>query len=893
MSDGSDKQCIECGLYKECLNPMMAGQGCTENPLVMFVATSPLWEENEANKYWIKATQTLKIALEEVGLDINEHVYYTSLLKCPTLMPTSAQIKACQGLLFDEIEKVNPRIIVPMDNDPLKVLMGMTGITKSRGKAVEKDGRVYLPIMHPHACARQPKHWEGFVSDINTLKGLIEEGMSIKLLGENVDYRYLDTVDAALDEIGRLEREADWVTVDIETTGSNPFAEGSKIITIGLTDKERYGVCIPLYHRETPFNTMEIGTIVKRLRRLLQSKTIKFVAHNGKFEIKWLEVVLGIYMTNVVFDTLLAHYIGVTEEQGTHDLKGLAWHYTDMGGYDNALDEFKKTLPEADRHNYDLIPLKILWKYNAGDADCTHRLIEPLTKSVDQDEQIAWIFDNLLMPASYAFKDIESFGMKVNTEYLQQVLDVYPTKIEELNESLHSYSEILEVERERLKKYEQYLMEKQKPKDTRDLEIMKYEKYKKEGYKFNFASVPQVQDLLFVRLGLPVVAKTKTGAPSTNEEALEILQHYHDIPKIMLEFRKVSTLNNMFIQKIPSLLDLNNIIHPSYLLHGTVTGRTSSEDPNAQQFPRKVSDPWLFQYQWEIKKLFDSRWGKDGLILQFDYSQLELRVAAVLSGDDFMLEVYREGRDLHREIAAKVYKIPIEEVTPEQRTKAKKVNFGIIYGISAAGLAADPEVDMTYDEAQKFIREYFKIVPKLKKWLDKTTSEAKRDKYVRTMFGRYRRLSSVDSSESGIRNGALREAVNAPVQGTGSDMTLMSIIIINNMLKERNLKTRIFVTVHDSIGFDVYRPELAEVIDIVKNTMEHLPFEFLGDVPIVSEMELGVNYGELFELSSYQQLEESGGFDTWLDKQYSKKAAKEKEKWEKYYKKLAEMESAG
>ena len=300
----------------------------------------------------------------------------------------------------------------------------------------------------------------------------------------------------------------------------------------------------------------------------------------------------------------------------------------------------------------------------------------------------------------------------------------------------------------------------------------------------------------------------------------------------------------------------------------------------------------MFQYQWEIKKLFNSRWGDDGVILQFDYSQLELRVAAIMSGDEFMLEVYREGRDLHKEIASKVFKVPIEEVTKEMRTKAKKVNFGIVYGISAAGLAADPEVGMTYEEADKFIKEYFKVVPKLKKWLDKTTEEAKKNCGVRTMFGRIRRLPSVRSSEKGIRNASLREAVNAPVQGTGSDMTLLSIVIINNMLKERNLKTRIFVTVHDSIGFDVYLPELEEVIGIVKHTMENLPFEFLDAVPIVSEMELGWNYGESFELSSYDELVEAGGVHSWMDKQYAKKDEKEKKAWEKYHQKMKDLASA-
>jgi DNA polymerase I-like protein with 3'-5' exonuclease and polymerase domains len=322
-------------------------------------------------------------------------------------------------------------------------------------------------------------------------------------------------------------------------------------------------------------------------------------------------------------------------------------------------------------------------------------------------------------------------------------------------------------------------------------------------------------------------------------------------------------------------------VHPNYNLHGTVTGRLSSDEPNAQQFPRKISDFMLFQYWHEIKNLFVSRFGADGVIVQFDYSQLELRILAVFSQDENLIALYRSGADLHKAVAADAFGIDISEVTKDQRTASKKVQFGIVYQESAKGLSEDLRaegIDMSVEDCEKFIRKYFARFPKVQKWINETKRFAKRNKYVKTLTNRIRHLATIDSIDRSVASEAERQAVNAPIQSTGSDCTLMSLIQIHRYLKETGKRSVICITVHDSIVLDCPKDEVLEVSAKVKHIMENLAeynefYKFLGDVPIVSEMEIGYSYGEAFECS-IGQLEEQG-IDGFLQAKLTEKKAKE------------------
>jgi DNA polymerase I-like protein with 3'-5' exonuclease and polymerase domains len=350
--------------------------------------------------------------------------------------------------------------------------------------------------------------------------------------------------------------------------------------------------------------------------------------------------------------------------------------------------------------------------------------------------------------------------------------------------------------------------------------------------------------------------------------------------------------------------DENGVIHPVYNLTGTVTGRLASENPNAQQMPRKAEVPSLFQYQNEVKSLFISKFGKNGCIVNLDYSQLELRIAGVISGDEVLEEVYKSGIDLHIATASKTFGVPVEEVTKDLRTKAKGVGFGIIYGKSGVTFGKELYLKELYEQAgdpkgdgkslpekqrrkiqekatklgYKIVEDYLNAYPGLSDWLENTKKFADENGYVETMFGRKRRLPDLHSTIPTLRENAIRQSINAPIQGTGSDCTLRSIIEIQDLLINGGYKTRMMCTVHDSIVFDVYMPEFKELVLKFKYIMEHVHEPYIKtEVPLLAEIEAGDSYGSVFEMTAEEvaEIENRDDFYKWLHEQKLNKYKKE------------------
>lgn len=880
----------------------MLGVG-DDNAKIMVVQDYP--DEIDDKKGFPFAAKTsikLRKFLEQNDID-TDNIYWTSLIKCSVGDNAKAakvkHAKICGELFLEqEIEEIDPDIIVTtgkLSNSWFKIT---DAPTKVRGNAIESEicgrNRIILPTLHPRMTLAKPLYRDYIKSDILKLKELVTDGLKEV---EGVDYHYPKTMAECLIEIDKLNREAKELSFDLETTGKSPYKEWSKIVCISLSMEERTGVMIPLYHHETPLWGYELGTVVKKLRELLENPKIPKIAQNGKFDMEWLDVWLDIKVANYAGDSQFGHYLTISEELGTQGLKSQAWEFTDMGGYDNKLDEYKKSLPDSDgpegRNNYDNIPWNILSEYGCADADCTLRCWHIYKQKLDQNYQWTTIMNDILIPASYAIMEMEENGMKMDMEVARHHQETYAAEVKRITDRLESYPEVLELEREK----QQLWVERQAigaiPKSQRTPEEQeKFEKYKKyQDYKFNFGSVQQLSELLYDRLGLVTSIKTDTGANSTNEEALMEIREQHDIPDLLLELRKVTTLNNMFISKLPLLVDKNNIIHPSFNITGTVTGRMSSENPNQQQLPRPSENPLSFQYQNEIKSLFCSRYGDNGCILNADYSALEMRIAGIISGDPTLLKAFQSGKDLHKSTASLVWGVPIDEVSKEMRTNAKSVNFGIIYGKSGVTFAQDlfydpsgknPKKTKDWEKAKKegmkLVDDYLKTFSGLRDWINNTKKSAYKKGYVKTMFGRYRRLPDLKSKVNKLKTEAERQAINAPVQGTGSDLTLLSIVSIQRQLKDGKYKSKMICTVHDSIVFDIYIPELAEVAKMIKNTMEHIHEPYIDtEVPIVSEIEMGRSYGEMFEveLDEIDELSTPSEFHAWVNKNSLKKYQKE------------------
>lgn len=896
----------------------MMGKG-KRTAKIMIVQEAPDELEAKRKQYMGgKAGKLFRGALEEVGIDL-EDCYFTSVIKCDTpdnRAPLPDEVRACQDYLLSEIDVVQPEIIIPTGNFSLKALVGVTAITKHRGKVVEKNGIKYLPMISPQLILKQPKYMDLFSEDMITLGSLVN--------GEAVEDRanfkkerlYCETYEESIGEIKRLLSlpSGSMVSIDLETVKANPFkdvvsmsdsalrdfpdSQKVKISAIGFSDKSGYGSAMMLYHRENKMSGNRIGTIVKFLRQLLEREDIEWTTQNGKFEIKWLRKQLDIYLDNMVWDTMLMHYIAITEEKGGHGLDDFAWTYTDMGGYDSNVNE---VAPRGeDKGNYDMIPWDILKVYLADDCDVTMRVAELWKPLIQENPELNWLWTNLMVPATYTFANIESNGAKINTEWLRHLEKSYPIELERIDNKLHEFPEVLEMEREWeamwLERCQIGTIKKADRTPEQDEKFSKYVKYnpnqrKKgvtiDGTKFNFGSTAQLSELLFERLGLTTVILTDKGNFSTNDDSLKYMANQHEITKTLTEFRKVRHLYNNFVVGMQEHMTPEEFVHSTYNLHGTVTGRLSSNDPNHQQLPRKSNDVMSFQYWNDIKKLFTSRFGDDGVMVQFDYSQLELRILAVFSQDPTLIELYRSGADLHKAVAADAFGIDIEDVTKDQRTASKKVQFGIVYQESARGLSEDLRaegIDMSVEECEAFISKYFKRFPQVNKWIRDTKRFAKREKHVKTLTKRTRHLQTIDSVEKSIANEAERQAVNAPIQSTGSDCTLMALITIDDWLAETNKKSVIAITVHDSIVLDCPKDEVIEVGEKVKHIMENLAeyndfYKFLGDVPIVSDMELGTSYADVHECS-IEELKEKG-IDGFIAEKEAYTKTKEQEAYSK------------
>ena len=451
-------RCTKCSLERENLSNCVLGHG-EPHAKIMIIQDSP--SELDCKRRFSfsgKAFTIIKNLCEHRNISIDD-VFFTSLVRCfcEGDIPKEAYDE-CKDYLEEEIKSVDPDILIPMGNKSLKFCINRVGLTKIRGNAqvvniLDRD-RIVLPIVHPDMVDKKPIYKRYIIQDFDTLKELYQNGMS-QISG--VNYRYLETVEEVKSELARMKHSPRLV-FDLETTGKSPYMDYSKIVCISLTDKTHYGVVIPLFKHDTPFSEDELKEVSACLKDLLEDPKIAKCAHNGKFDIEWLKRCMNIDVANFNFDTIFGHYLAISEEQGTQGLKSQAWEFTDMGGYDNELDEYVKSLSDgegvASRHNYDRIPWNILRTYAAADVDCCMRLQDIYQPLVEKNDMWKILMDDILMPASYTLRDIQANGMLLDMDRSKQLLESYSREIDRITQRLESFPEVLELVREKLQLYQ-------------------------------------------------------------------------------------------------------------------------------------------------------------------------------------------------------------------------------------------------------------------------------------------------------------------------------------------------------------------------------------------------------------------------------------------------------
>ncbi|GAA4759335.1 MULTISPECIES: DNA polymerase I [Flavobacterium] len=571
------------------------------------------------------------------------------------------------------------------------------------------------------------------------------------------------------------------VCFDTETTGID--AINAELVGLALSWEKGKGFYVPF-----PENQEEAQELINKFKPFFESENIEKIGQNIKYDLK----VLANYNIEVkgnLFDTMIAHYL--INPDMRHNMDVLSETYLKYSPKSIETLIGKKGKNQLSMRDVALEDIK---EYATEDADVTYQLKEhfqPILERVGTKK----LFDEIEVPLIQVLADMEREGINLDKDFLKSMSIEMQKEIETFENTI----------------------------------------YEEAGEKFNLASPKQLGDILFdkLKIGGAKQKKTKTGQYATGEEVLSYLANEHQIVKDILEWRQLVKLKSTYVDALPEQIDKKtNRVHTDYMQTVAATGRLSSNNPNLQNIPIRT------ERGRQIRKAFIAR-DENHTLLSADYSQIELRIIAALSGEDNMIAAFQNNEDIHRSTAAKVFNVPLEEVTKEQRSNAKTVNFGIIYGVSAFGLSN--QTSLSRKESAELIDAYYKTYPKLKSFMANQVDFARDNGYVETISGRRRYLKDINSANAVVRGAAERNAVNAPIQGSAADIIKIAMINIHKRLKEDNYKSKMLLQVHDELVFDVHSSEIEKIQPMIKHEMENA---FKMAVPLEVEMGLGKDWLE-------------------------------------------------
>lgn len=608
--------------------------------------------------------------------------------------------------------------------------------------------------------------------------GEIKNGPSQSLKNVAYNYQLIDK-EEDIQKLCDLFITKQIISFDTETTSTE--AINAELVGLSFAFKEREAFYVPV-----PADRDKAQKIVNIFKPLYENEDILKIGQNMKYDIEVLRN-YGIEVRGEMFDTMIAHYL--IQPELRHNMDYMAEIYLDYQTIH--IEELIGPKGRGQKNMRDLTPEQI-YEYAAEDADITLQLknkLEPELKRFGAED----LFHNIEMPLMPVLAEMEMNGVRIDTESLKETSSVLTSRMKEIESRIYDLA----------------------------------------GTEFNIASPKQVGEVLFDRLKIVEKAKkTKTGQYVTNEEVLQSLKHKHEIVADILEHRGLKKLLGTYVDALPKLINpRTGHIHTSFNQTVTATGRLSSSDPNLQNIPVRGEDGK------EIRKAFIPEPGCE--FFSADYSQIELRVMAHLSGDENMIEAFREGHDIHAATAAKIYKEDINAVSRDQRTKAKRANFGIIYGITVFGLAE--RLEISREEAKQLISGYFETFPKVKEYMDKSIQRARAMGYAETLFHRRRYLADINSHNATVRGFAERNAINAPIQGTAADIIKVAMIRIHRRFKAEGIQSKMILQVHDELNFSVLPEEHEKVERIV---MEEMQNAFKMQVPLVADSGWGKNWLE-------------------------------------------------
>jgi DNA polymerase-1 len=820
-----------------------------ETSKIVFVMNSPSFEDDQNQKSFSgPSARKLHSLLARLGLH-HSQVYFTYATRCRANLRTVEgfrpahydEIEACAEYLDKEIASIKPHIIVPMGTEAMSAVFKIKKpkVTEHRGIEVWSDrfGCKVLPTYDMGAVLRNPSLEEVVTQD---LRRAIESSKYPQLTAtEKGKYLVIDSIET-FDAFFERVMEQEEVAIDLETTGFD--WQENKIICCSFSWAANTGVLLPITRwigveheniviKEKKVTRKGVTTmkpieviektledtyhpwwedkqeyIMDKFRQIMESN-IKFIAQNGKFDWKFL-MQLGWNLKPLAYDTLLMHYLLRETSKGEHNLEDMSLQYLGKGQHKKELDEWFKAnkMGKSDEKNYARVPTDLLFSYGAADADVTLQLKKIFMERLEA-EGMTDLLHHLVMPLNYTLTTMEFEGFKIDQTAMQYAKKTLEAELVQTQADIDA------------------LLAKAGVTEPVDIDSPK-----------------QLSNLLFTTLKLKPVKTTKTGF-STDEEVLNVLaENFKDatghkdknsIPNKILEFRGIAKLLRTYVIGIEERLDKNSRLHTKFLQEGTESGRLSSRDPNFQNFPR---DSKL------IKNMFCVEPGN--ILIEADEGQNEFRWWGIYSNDTQLVKDLNDGLDIHKYMASAANKIPMEQVTKDQRRIAKSIVFGLMFNMGSEKLAHDHGVSIQYAEQVKDL--FFSRYPVAKQWKKDIVSFARKNYYVRNRFGRVRHLLAINHSDNKIAYMDEQGAVNSPIQGAASDYVSNAANRIYNNLKAKGLHGKLRNLVHDAIYVEVPAEELKQTIAIMNEAMTRKILDI--QVPLIAEFKIGKRWGRMHTL---------------------------------------------
>ena len=588
-----------------------------------------------------------------------------------------------------------------------------------------------------------------------------------------------------LDQLIEVMKKAPYISFDTETTSLDYM--NAELVGVSIALKPNEAFYIPINHNyEGVEKQLEEHFVLEALKPFLESDEIPKIGHNLKYDRHILQN-LGIDLKGKLLDTMLFSYVN-NSTITRHNLDAVSKRYLNINptSYEDVAGKGAKQIPFSE------VSIEVASEYASEDADISLKLYEHIEPLVQKETKLAKLYSEIEGPLIYTLGDIERNGVLIDSEKLNEQSKELEAKILKLEKKVQ----------------------------------------KSAGEDFNLGSPKQLQEILYEKLGLPVIKKTPKGQPSTAESVLQELSLDFPIVQEILSYRAISKLKSTYTDKLPKMVNSNTgRVHTSYHQAVTATGRLSSSDPNLQNIPIRSE---------EGRRIREAFIAPDGYkILAADYSQIELRIMAHLSRDQGLMDAFAKGQDIHQATAAEIFSINIDEVTANQRRSAKAINFGLIYGMSAFGLSK--QLQITRAEAQNYIEQYFDRYPQVKHYMDETKQSAKKMGYVETVFGRRLYLADIESSNYQRRQYAERSAINAPMQGTAADLIKMAMILLHQKIREESFEAKIIMQVHDELVIEVNENQSDELSEITTSVMSEIS---KLDVDLKVDADIGNNWDE-------------------------------------------------